>query len=103
MEHDYKDEKLTVYLPVRVDTANAQDTEMKLMDLVDEYEPKTIVIDARDMQYICSAGLRVILNIRKQVPDTSVINTSSVVYEIFKTTGFNIVLNVSKAKGRRGV
>lgn len=101
MEHDYKDEKLTIYLPVRIDTANAQDTEMKLMDLVDDYEPKTIVMDASDMQYICSAGLRIILNVRKRVSDTSVINASSVVYDIFKTTGFNIVLNVTKAKHRR--
>ena len=102
MEHDFKDNKLTILLPVRVDTANAQDTEMKLMDLVEDYEPKTIVMDARDMQYICSAGLRMILNIRKKVSDTSVINASSVVYDIFKTTGFNIVLNVTRARHKRG-
>lgn len=102
MEHDFKDEKLTIYLPVRVDTANAQDTEMKLMDLVEDYEPKSVVMDAKDMQYICSAGLRIILNVRKKVPDTAVINASSVVYDIFKTTGFNIVLNVSKARRKRG-
>lgn len=101
MEHDFKDEKLTVFLPVRIDTANAHDTEVKLMDLVEEYEPKAIVLDAKDMQYICSAGLRIILNIRKTVSDTEVINTSSVVYDIFKTTGFNIVLKVSKARRKK--
>lgn len=101
MEYDFKDEKLTVFLPVRIDTANAHDTEVKLMDLVEEYEPKAIVLDAKDMQYICSAGLRIILNIRKTVSDTEVINTSSVVYDIFKTTGFNIVLKVSKARRKK--
>lgn len=101
MEHDFKDEKLTIYLPVRIDSANAHDTEVKLMDLVEDYEPKAVVIDAGDMQYICSAGLRIILNIRKKVPDTEVINTSSVVYDIFKTTGFNIVLKVSRARHKR--
>lgn len=101
MEHNFQDEKLTIFLPVRVDTANAQDTETKLMDLIEEYEPNAVVMDAKDMQYICSAGLRIILNVRKKVPETEVINTSPVVYEIFKTTGFNIVLKVSKASKKR--
>lgn len=101
MQHDFKDEKLTVYLPVRIDSANAHDTEVKLMDLVEDYDPKAVVMDASDMQYICSAGLRIILNIRKKVPDTEVINTSSVVYDIFKTTGFNIVLKVTRARHKR--
>ena len=101
MEHNFQDEKLTIFLPVRIDSANATDTEMKLMDLVEDYEPKAIVMDAKDMQYICSAGLRIILNVKKTVPDTEVINASSVVYDIFKTTGFNIVLKISKAHRRR--
>lgn len=101
MEHNFQDEKLTVFLPVRIDSANASDTEMKLLDLVEDYEPKAVVMDAKDMQYICSAGLRIILNIRKKVPDTEVINASSVVYDIFKTTGFNIVLKVTKAQRKR--
>lgn len=101
MKHDFKDEKLTIFLPVRIDSTNAQDAEVKLMDLVEDYEPKSIVMDASDMQYICSAGLRIILNIRKKIPDTEVINMSSVVYDIFKTTGFNIILNVKKARGKK--
>ncbi|MDE7400411.1 MAG: STAS domain-containing protein [Oscillospiraceae bacterium] len=100
MEHNFQDEKLTIFLPVRIDSANAADTEMKLMDLVEDYEPKAVVMDAKDMQYICSAGLRIILNVKKKVPDTEVINASSVVYDIFKTTGFNIVLKISKAHRR---
>lgn len=101
MEHNFQNEKLTIFLPVRIDSANASDTEMKLLDLVEEYEPKAVVMDAKGMQYICSAGLRIILNVRKKVPDTEVINVSSVVYDIFKTTGFNIVLKVSKARKKR--
>lgn len=101
MEHNFQDEKLTVFLPDRIDSANAPDTEMKLLDLVADYEPKAVVMDAKDMQYICSAGLRIILNVKKKVPDTEVINASSVVYDIFKTTGFNIVLKVTKARRKR--
>ena len=96
MEHNFQNGTLTVFLPVRIDSANAADTEAKLFDLVEDYEPNAVVMDAKDMQYICSAGLRIILNIKKKVSDTEVINASSVVYDIFKTTGFNIVLNITK-------
>ena len=85
----------------RSDSANAADTEAKLFDLVEDYEPNAVVMDAKDMQYICSAGLRIILNVKKKVSDTEVINASSVVYDIFKTTGFNIVLNITKVHRNR--
>lgn len=101
INHSFQNETLTVFLPVRIDTANAHDTEETLMELLEDYEPKHVVMDANDMQYICSAGLRIILNIRKKIPDTEVINASSVVYDIFKTTGFNIVLKVSRARRKR--
>lgn len=101
MEHNFKNEKLTIFLPVRIDSANAADTEMKLLDLVEDYEPKAVVMDAKDMQYICSVGLRILLNVKKKVPDTEVINVSSVVYDIFRTTGFNIVIKVTKARRKR--
>lgn len=101
MEHNFQDEKLTVFLPERIDSVNAPDTERKLIDLVEDYEPKAVVIDAKDMQYICSAGLRIILNVKKKVPDTEVINASPAVYDIFRTTGFNIVLKITKARRKR--
>ncbi len=101
MEFVFQDETLTVFLPVRIDSNNAADTETKLFDLVEDYSPHSVILDASDMQYICSAGLRVILNIKKKVAEAEVINVSSVVYEIFKTTGFNIVLKVTKARRKR--
>lgn len=101
MEHDFQNDKLTVILPVRIDSNNAAATENKLLDLVDEYSPKSVVMDAKDMQYICSAGLRIILNIKKTVGDLEVINVSPVVYDIFQTTGFNIILSVKKMPRRR--
>lgn len=41
MEHNFQNGTLTVFLPVRIDSANAADTEAKLFDLVEDYEPKS--------------------------------------------------------------
>lgn len=101
MEHNFKEETLTVFLPERIDSVNAHDTGIEIMDLVEDYEPKSVIMDAKNMQYICSAGLRIILNVKKKVPETEVINASAIVYDIFKTTGFNIVLKITKARRQR--
>ena len=48
----------------------------------------SVVIDADDLEYISSAGLRVILRVRKLSPELKIINASSAIYEIFEMTGF---------------
>lgn len=54
-----------------------------------------IVIDAADLEYISSAGLRVFMKLRKCARgDFSVINVSPEVYETLEITGFTLLLNV---------
>ena len=47
-----------------------------------------VVIDLDELEYTSSAGLRLILKIKKAHPDTKVINARSEVYEVFEMTGF---------------
>ena len=54
-------------------------------------------LDASQLEYISSAGLRVLLKLAKAVGDVTVNNVSSDVYEIFSVTGFTEILNVKKA------
>ena len=57
-----------------------------------------IVIDAENLEYISSAGLRVLMKLRKKInKPLSVINVSRDIYEIFETTGFTELLDVKKA------
>lgn len=54
-------------------------------------------IDAAKLEYISSAGLRVLLKLAKAVGDVTINNVNSGVYEIFDVTGFTSILNVKKA------
>ena len=54
-------------------------------------------IDAAELEYISSAGLRVLLKLRKTVGDVTVFNVNPEVYEILDITGFTSILNVKKA------
>ena len=54
-------------------------------------------MDSENLEYISSAGLRVILRLKKAEPSLKVINVSADVYEIFDITGFTEIITIEKA------
>lgn len=79
----------------RIDSSNAFSEEERLIDELDNYEGY-VVIDAGGLKYISSAGLRIILKIKKLYSDTKIINCNSEVYEIFEMTGFTQMMDIKK-------
>ncbi|MBR2088100.1 MAG: STAS domain-containing protein [Oscillospiraceae bacterium] len=51
-------------------------------------------MDAKQLEYISSAGLRVLMMAVKKLGKVSVINTPQAVKEIFETTGFDQLMSV---------
>lgn len=91
--------KMTIFLEGRIDTTNAAQTEKELLSDVENRAADTtkLVLDASELEYISSAGLRVLMKLRKSFGgDISVINVSSDVYDIFEVTGFNELFTVEK-------
>lgn len=86
----------------RIDSANASETEREIFDELPEFAEK-IIIDAENLDFISSAGLRVILKIRKGYDDVEIINASSEIYEILEMTGFTEMMKVQKAYRRLSV
>ena len=92
-----KDGKIIIALEGRIDTNNAAQTESEIFAAV-EGKTEDIIIDAEKLEYISSAGLRVLMKLRKSInKELPVINVSRDVYDIFETTGFTELLNVQKA------
>ena len=88
---------IIVCLEGRIDSSNAGAIGHELNERMDENPGLSLVIDARELQYISSAGLRVLLQLSKrQEQKLAVQNTSPEVYEIFEVTGFTGLLNVSR-------
>ena len=80
----------------RIDSNNAAEFEKELLDAADGADGG-ITLDASELEYVSSAGLRVFLKLKKAAAgEVAVINTSPEVYEIFDVTGFTSLLNVSK-------
>ena len=78
----------TAKLSGHIDSASAPKAEAALKELTAGKEIKKFVIDAENLDYISSAGLRVVLAFKKAYPDFKVVNVKSEVYEIFDMTGF---------------
>ena len=97
MEHTYNDGILTIKLPKRIDSNNASEVEKELFAAIDECGAKSVVLDAADTEYISSAGLRVVLKLKKAIADSKIINASPEVYDIFSMTGFIDIIDVKKA------
>ena len=88
---------LTVALSGRIDSNNAHAFEDAIFAERAAHPQGTFTLDARDLEYISSAGLRVIMRMRKEESSLNVVNASSEVYEIFDVTGFTSILPVKKA------
>ena len=97
MNTSWDNEKLTIELEGRIDSGNAAAIEGEIADAMKDKDPSAIVLDAEGLDYISSAGLRVILRLRKKHPDLSIINVKSDVFEVFEMTGFTEMMKVEKA------
>ena len=91
-----------VRLSGRIDSTNAAEVEKDLTERLGGSDGAKapgapVELDAQELEYISSAGLRVILRLLKTHPDISIKNVSSEVYEILEMTGFTEMMNVSKA------
>ncbi|MCQ2413463.1 MAG: phosphotransferase [Clostridia bacterium] len=88
--------ELSLFLAGRVDSVSAPAVEAEIEKIRSETAHTSVTLDADDLEYISSAGLRIVLRLRKNEPTLRVINASAEVYEIFEMTGFIEMIPVEK-------
>ena len=93
-----KSENYTVLnLIGRLDTNTAGILENKLTELFDNNE-KFIILNFKDLDYLSSAGLRVLLAAQKRIKsingDMILKNENNDVMEVFSITGFTEILKI---------
>ena len=96
-------EILYIALEGRIDASNANLAEQKIFEIKQQNPDKHVVLDADLLEYISSAGLRVILKLRKECPKLAIINVSPEVYDVLDMTGFTDMVQVEKAYRRLSV
>lgn len=86
---------LCVCLEGRLDTTTAPQLEGELKSSIDSV--LALTLDFEKLEYISSAGLRVLLSAQKQMNtrgEMKITNVNETVMEIFEVTGFSDILTI---------
>ena len=87
--------KLTVKISGRLDTTTVPLLETEMQDALDGITE--LVLDFSELDYISSAGLRILLTLHKRMTKQGsmvVTNVNDIVSEVFEVTGFCDILNI---------
>ena len=95
IEKNAENNTLLVKLEGRLDTTTAPQLEAELKDVLDNIA--LLIIDMQKLEYISSAGLRVLLASQKHIStqgEMKIRNANDVIMEIFEVTGFSDILTI---------
>lgn len=89
--------KLIISMNGVITSSNAHEVEAKLQAVREKNPFQSIELDCDRLTYSSSAGLRVILRLKKEVKDTVLTNVHEDLYGILEMTGFTEIMEVRKA------
>ena len=91
-------DSITIALSGRLDKLSSPELDKSMKEEIQK--KKNIIFDMKDLTYISSAGLRVLLATEKEnkvnEKNTTIINVNSDVMDIFVVTGFVYMLDIQK-------
>ena len=99
---EFRTDKDILYISLdgRIDATNSADVENEINEIRKAHQGMHTVLDADTLEYISSAGLRIMLRLRKEEPGLAIINVSPEVYGVFEMTGFTEMITIEKTYRR---
>lgn len=91
------EKELTVALAGRLDTTTAPQLEQELKSTIEGMT--SVILDFSELEYISSAGLRVLLWAQKQMNKQGkmvITHVNETIVEVFEVTGFMDILTIEK-------
>ena len=95
IEKSMEDKQLTLTLTGRLDTTDGPQLEAELKRSIGGVE--SLVLDFADLEYLSSAGLRVLLAAQKVMNKQGkmvIRNVNETISEVFEITGFSDILTI---------
>ena len=92
----YNEKELTIEVGERIDTVTSPDFEKEINDEIGNFD--SLILDFSNLEYISSAGLRVLIATQKKLkPENipmTIKNVNATITEIFRMSGFDKILNI---------
>lgn len=95
IDKDIQNNVMTLKLSGRLDTTTSPELEQVLKESIDGIED--LRMDFSDLEYISSAGLRILLSAQKTMNkqgEMSITGVNDTISEIFEITGFSDILTI---------
>lgn len=89
-------DELVVEVNENIDTSSVDRIGEEIIAIVDEHQKDNLTLDVKNMEYISSAGLRLLIRIKKGGVNLKIVNSSKDVYDIFHITGFTDMFEIEK-------
>lgn len=93
---NYNEKELTLSIEGRIDTITSQELEKEIDDELGNFE--SLIMDFTDLEYISSAGLRVLIATQKKLKADDIPfvikNVNDAVGEIFRMSGFDKLFKI---------
>lgn len=96
MKHTLENDTLTFYLEGELNSFTSEAAEREIEAVTSANSFSRIVFDLKDLRYISSAGLRIIVRVKQRCDDTSLVNTPKPVYEVFAMVGFQNMIKIER-------
>lgn len=93
---NYNEKELTLAVEGRIDTITSQELDKEITEELGNFD--SLIIDFTDLEYISSAGLRVLIATQKKLKADNIPfiirNVNDTVGEIFRMSGFDKILKI---------
>lgn len=92
---EYNEKELKIIVKDKIDTTTAPDFENEIMDEMGNFN--SLILDFKELEYISSAGLRVLIATAKKLKPQNIpfiIEVNETIKEIFVISGFDKILNI---------
>ena len=93
---NYNNKELTMTVEGRVDTITSKDLDKEINAELGNFD--SLIMDFANLEYISSAGLRVLITTQKKLKADNIPfvikNVNDAVNEIFRMSGFNKILKI---------
>ena len=101
VEMKTENQLMTISLKGHIDSNNAGDAEAAIIAAIEAEKPENILIDAQELDYISSAGLRVLLRLlkkaKKEGREFTVAGAGGVVETVLTDSNMDTLLNMRKS------
>ena len=97
MKTSLNDKQLTLHFEGEINSLTSASIEADVNETLKDKDFSSLVLDFEKVNYVSSAGLRIILKLKQKYSDVKIINVSLEVYDVLQMTGFTNIMEVSKA------